>query len=217
MNVFKAEKTGLSYEYKKWSGVILTFSILVSLLVVTTGVSLAHCDTMDGPLIADAKKALENNNVNYVLKWVPESDESEIVNVFSLAVRVRPLSPEAKELSEKYFFDILVRLHRAAEGMPFLGVRPLGTPVDEKIVAADKSIEAGNLSSLSILVPEDIMPELVEKFEKVMTLKDFDVDNVRAGREYVEAYVSFFKLAEGEDHTEVSGNENHAHDSVISH
>ena len=31
-----------------------------------------------------------------------------------------------------------------------------------------------------------------------MVLKNFDVNNVAAGREYIEAYVQFFKFAEGE-------------------
>ncbi len=32
-----------------------------------------------------------------------------------------------------------------------------------------------------------------------MSLKNFDVNNVEAGREYIEAYVQFFKFAEGEE------------------
>lgn len=30
----------------------------------------AHCDTMDGPVIADARQALEKADVTPVLKWV---------------------------------------------------------------------------------------------------------------------------------------------------
>ena len=30
----------------------------------------AHCDSYDGPVIKDASKALETNNVNLVLKWI---------------------------------------------------------------------------------------------------------------------------------------------------
>lgn len=32
-----------------------------------------------------------------------------------------------------------------------------------------------------------------------MLLKNFDVNNVQAGREYIEAYVQFFHFAEGEE------------------
>jgi hypothetical protein len=39
-----------------------------------------------------------------------------------------------------------------------------------------------------------------------MSLKNFDINNVEAGREYIEAYVQFFKFAEGEE----ANNDEHA-------
>jgi hypothetical protein len=113
-------------------------------------------------------------------------------------MKVRGLSPDAKELAEKYFFETLVRIHRNGEGVPYTGIKPSGTPIDEKLLAADKSIEAGNLSPLLGMVPADDQPELAERFARVMALKNFDVNDVNAGREYIEAYVQFFKFAEGE-------------------
>jgi uncharacterized protein YfkK (UPF0435 family) len=173
--------------------------LFFSILLFSSEVTFAHCDTMDGPLIADARKAMGQNNVNYVLKWVSAANESEIRVAFNLVMKVKGLSPEAKELSEKYFFDTLVRIHRAGEGMPFTGVKPSGTPIDEKVLAADKSIEIGNLSPLKDKVSKDDIPELKKLFDKVMSLKNFNVNNVEAGREYIEAYVQFFKFAEGEE------------------
>jgi hypothetical protein len=181
--------------------------LLFSLLFFSSTVAFAHCDTMDGPVIADAKKAITENNVNYVLKWVRTQDEAEIKEAFNLSMKVRVLSPEAKELSDKYFFETLVRVHRNGEGVPFTGVKPSGTPVDEKILAADKSIELRNLSPLKDLVPKDKMPELTKRFNKVMSLRNFNVNNVEAGREYIEAYVQFFHFAEGEE----EGHDAHAH------
>lgn len=178
-------------------GVMTAF--LFVLFFLSENVTFAHCDTMDGPLIADARKAMAQNNVNYALKWVSSENEPEIRHVFELIMKVKELSPEAKEISEKYFFDTLVRIHRNGEGVPFTGVKPAGTPIDEKILAADKSIEAGNLSPLKGLLAENKLPELNERFKKVMKLKNFDVNNVAAGREYIEAYVQFFKFAEGEE------------------
>jgi hypothetical protein len=181
--------------------------LLFSYLFFSSEVTFAHCDTMDGPLIADARKAIGQNNVNYVLKWVPAVSESEIRNAFNLVMIVHGLGPEAKELAEKYFFDTIVRIHRAGEGMPFTGVKPSGTPIDEKLLAADKSIEIGNLTPLIGKVPKDDTLELTKRFNKVISLKNFDVNNVEAGREYIEAYVNFFKLAEGEDEGHATGKE----------
>jgi hypothetical protein len=184
---------------KRNSRIGLVSLFILSMLILSTNVTFAHCDTMDGPLIADARKALGQNNVNYVLKWVSAANESEIRVAFNLAMKVKELSFEAKELSEKYFFDTLVRIHRTGEGMPFTGVKPSGTHINEKVLAADKSIEIGNLSPLEDKISKEDMPELTKRFEKVMSLKNFDVNNVEAGREYIEAYVQFFRFAEGEE------------------
>jgi len=159
----------------------------------------AHCDTMDGPVVSDANKALEQNNINYVLKWVRSENDKEVIEAFNLALAVRSLSPESKQLADKYFFETVVRLHRVGEGVPYTGIKPSGTPIDERILAADKSIELGNLSPLTNLVPQEKISELKEKFEKVLSLKNFDINNIQAGREYIEAYVQFFHFAEGEE------------------
>ena len=184
---------------KRKSKISLVSLFIFSLLILPANVTSAHCDTMDGPLIADAVKALTLDNVNYALKWVSAANESEIRDAFSLVMKVKGLSPEAKVLSEKYFFDTLVRIHRAGEGVPFTGVKPSGTPIDEKVLAADKSIEIDNLSPLAGKISENDFPELTERFEKVISLRHFDVNNVEAGRKYIEAYVQFFKFAEGEE------------------
>lgn len=177
---------------------IQSFFFLAALLI-TDQTAFAHCDTKDGPVVAAANKAIEQNNINYVLIWVQSIYEKEVKEAFGLTTKVRLLSPEAKTLADNYFSETVVRLHRSGEGIPYTGVKPSGTPINGKILAADKSIAVGNLSPLNDLVPKDKFVELQKRFGKVMSLKNFDVNNVQAGREYVEAYVQFFHFAEGEE------------------
>lgn len=194
---------------------VISIILLVMMFVLYANFAIAHCDTKDGPVVADARKSLEQNNVNYVLKWVQATDEKEIKESFELTMKVRVLSPEAQTLADNYFFETLVRIHRSGEGVPYTGVKPSGIPIDEKILAADKAIALGNLSPLNDLVPKDKFPELQKRFDKVMLLKNFDVNNVQAGREYIEAYVQFFHFAEGEEeghshsHAESGGHMGH--------
>jgi len=191
--------------------------IILSLLILSTNVTFAHCDTMDGPVIKDAKIAIEKNNINYIFKWIQPQDENELKNAFLLAMKVRILNADAMILADTYLFETLVRLHRSGEGVPFIGVKPSGSPIDEKILAADKSIELGNLSPLDGHVRNELIPELEKRFNKVMSLKEYDVNNITAGRAYVEAYVQFFKFAEGEEenhnmvHQAGSSNSGHQH------
>lgn len=189
---------------------ILSLLLLAGFLILST-TSFAHCDTKDGPVVAAAIKAIEQNNINYALIWIQPAYEKELKEAFERVMKVRVLSPEAKELADNYFFETLVRLHRSGEGMPYTGVKPAGTPIDEKILAADKSIEAGNLASLNKLVPKARQAELKKRFDKVMSLKQYDINNVSAGREYVEAYVQFFHFAEGEGEHSPVAMEKHKH------
>ena len=187
--------------------IILSIVTAIGIMaMIPTSVS-AHCDTMDGPTVADGKKAMENNNVNYALKWVQLKDENEIKNVFKDSMKVRDLSPEAKVVAEKLFLETLVRVHRIAENAPFTGLKESGTTIDKKVLAADKSIEVGNLSPLKNMIEKEKSFELNKKFERVLALKDYDINDVKAGREYIEAYVKFFKFAEGE--------EEHAHTKEV--
>ncbi|HQL44770.1 MAG TPA: DUF6448 family protein [Spirochaetota bacterium] len=193
--------------------IIILTSLICALFLFNDELVYSHCDTMEGPVIADAKKAIEHNNVNYVLKWVKPDAEKEIKNAFNLAMKVSSYGPEAKELSERYFYETLVRIHRVGEGVPYTGIKPAGIPIDEKIKAADKAIEEGNLNPLKNMVSDERFSELEKHFEKVMKLKNFNVNNVEAGREYVEAYTRFFHFAEGED-----GEQHfHGHGEDVSH
>ena len=197
--VIVAENLKGNREIKRNSVIRLISIFIVLLLILSTNVTFAHCDTMNGPLIKDARLAIAQNNINYALKWVSSKNEAEIKDAFKLMMKVRETGPEGKELAEKYFFETLVRIHRTGEGMPYTGIKPSGTPIDEKIMAADKSIESGNLSPLKDIISKEKLAELTIRFNKVMSLKNFDVNNVEAGREYIEAYVLFFKFAEGEE------------------
>ena len=177
---------------------IILSVLLIAGLLIASHTSFAHCDTKDGPVVAAAIKAIKQNNINYALIWVKPDYEKEIKEAFESTMKVRVLSTEAEKLADNYFFETLVRLHRSGEGMAYTGVKPAGTPIDNKILAADKSIALGKLSPLIDLVPKNKIAELQKRFEKVMSLKNYDVNDVSAGREYIEAYVQFFHFAEGD-------------------
>lgn len=171
----------------------------------------AHCDTYDGPTAADARKALETGNLNFALKWIAPEGGEELTRIFELSRKVRSLSPEARELADQYFQESLIRIHRAGEGAPFEGMKPAGVPVDPRVAAADKSLEVGDLSPFSGVLPQEEIEALEEKFQRALALKDYDIQDLEAAREYIEAYVSFFKTAEGEEHGHHHGHGGHAH------
>lgn len=45
----------------------------------------AHCDTLDGPIISAARKALDTGDIDLVLAWTQKYDDKEIRNAFEKA------------------------------------------------------------------------------------------------------------------------------------
>ncbi len=157
----------------------------------------AHCDTMNGPVIQAARKALETGNVGLVLPWVQKKDEGNIRKAFEKTLKVRKQSPEAKELADMYFFETLVRIHRTGEGVSYDGIKPAGTEVESGIEAADKAVAAGSVDELAKELTGHIDKEIRERFKEVIARKKHKDESVEAGREYVESYVVFIHYVEG--------------------
>jgi len=164
-------------------------------LLVGPGAALAHCDTLDGPVVAAARKALDSGNVNLVLVWVQKKDEAEIRNMFQKAVAVRKAGGQAKELADMYFFETLVRIHRAGEGAGYTGLKPSGK-IEPPIAAADKSLETGKLQDVAQLISKRTEQGLHRNFEDVMKKKKYNPSDVAAGRAFASAYVEYTHYVE---------------------
>ena len=102
----------------------------------------AHCDGLDGPVVTAAQRALETRNPALVLIWVQEKDEREIQNAFEQTLAVRALGPQARALADRFFFETLVRVHRAGEGAPFTGLEPAG-PASRARVVSEVAVDQG--------------------------------------------------------------------------
>lgn len=155
----------------------------------------AHCDTLDGPVVAAARKALDSGNVNLILIWVQKKDEAEIRNMFNKAVTVRKAGGQAKELADMYFFETLVRIHRAGEGAGYTGLKPAGK-IEPPIAAADKSLETGKLQEVAQLILKRMEQGLHRHFEDMMKKKKFKPDDIAAGRAFASAYVEYTHYVE---------------------
>ena len=176
----------------------MTHTILATVALATALLpsrSWAHCDTMEGPIVPEAKAALARGDVTPVLKWVRADDEGEIQAVFGKAVAVRGLGAEAQELADRFFLETLVRLHRAGEGAPYTGLKD--TPVAPIVAMADRSLADGSADGMIARISAHLEREIRERFERASAAKQKRESTVEAGRAYVEAYVSFVHYVEG--------------------
>lgn len=156
----------------------------------------AHCDTVDGPVVIDARSALAAGDVTQVLKWVRAEDEPEIRAAFDRALAVRASGGAALELADTWFFETLVRVHRAGEGAPYTGLKPAGA-VEPGIAAADRAIDSGSADSLVAALTGHLDEGVRHRFERVVAAREHANHNVAAGRAFVAAYVDFIHYVEG--------------------
>ncbi len=150
-----------------------------------------HCDTMDGPVVTAAKDALEKGNVNLILPFVPKKAEDELKKAFEKTISVRRLSKEAAELADYWFFETAVRLHREGEEAPYSGLKPAGLDWGPVVPRAEKAIEKGDPKEVIKFLLHVVEEEVQKRFEGAISKKDYDINDVDAAREYVEAMLDF--------------------------
>lgn len=158
--------------------------------------ALAHCDTLDGPVVEAARVALETGDIDAVLIWVQAEHEAEVRSAFNRSIEVRALGNAANELADMYFFETVVRLHREGEGAPYTGLKPAGTDFGPAIPAADRALESASLDDVIELLTGTLRAGLDEHFEDVLSKKDFASSDVAAGRMYVASYVEYIHYVE---------------------
>jgi hypothetical protein len=168
----------------------------LALIGLTPARALAHCDGLDGPVVMAAQRALETRNPAFALIWVQEKDEREIQSAFEQTLAVRELSPQAKALADRFFFETLVRVHRAGEGAPFSGLKPAGRDLGPAIPAADEAVRVGSVEPVRQLLTDAVQHRLREAFAQVMAAQTFKADDLAAGRAYIKAYVEFIHFVE---------------------
>lgn len=190
-------------------------SLALVVVVGTPNYAAAHCDTFDGPVVQDARKALAAGDVTPVLKWVSAKDEKSIKGAFEKALAAQ--GKKQQQAAERKFFESLVRVHRAGEGAPFTGLKPAGE-IEPVIAQADKSLRDGTPDGLVGMVNDTVSKGIRQRYEKVAEAFKHKDESVLKGREYVAAYVEYthyverLQLAAGghEAHQEMAPDRKHA-------
>jgi uncharacterized protein DUF6448 len=169
--------------------------VFASVMFAVPAPARAHCDSLDGPLVKAAQKALDTQNPDLVLIWVTSSDEAEIRLAFEQTLAVRALGPEARKLADRYFFETVVRVHRAGEGAPYTGLKS-GQDLGPAIPAADKALATGSLDPLTKLLTDAVEQQLRTRYNNAVGSAVVSPGDIPAGRESIRAYVEFIHYVE---------------------
>ncbi len=118
-----------------------------------------------------------------------------IRKAFEQALAVRTKGLEAREMADMYFFETLVRLHRASEGAPYNGLKPTGD-LDPVIDLMDKALETGDEAALLEHLTELVNEGINRRFSRAVVARKHAEETVEAGREFVEAYIDYIHYVE---------------------
>ena len=159
------------------------FIIIVVLLFAPA--AFAHCDWINGPVVAAARAALEKGDVTPLLRWVPAAGEAEIRQAFARTMAARAGGGAARDVADQWFFETAVRVHRASEGEAFTGIKGAAEYKPEPgIELAEHALESESLDE----VDAALRAELRKRFTAAMEAKKHAGESVEAGRRYVRAY-----------------------------
>ena len=176
--------------------ILSALSVFALLGAVYASNAFAHCDTLDGPVVATARTALDKGDVTPLLKWVRPEDEKKIQAAFQKTLAMRTRGADVKEFAEMYFFETLVRIHREGEGAPYTGLKP-GEAVDPAVALADKALENGKVDKLVNVLSNAMANGIRKRFQHARETQKHADDSVTTGREFIESYVIFTHYVEG--------------------
>lgn len=175
----------------------ITVSAGLAAALLISSPALAHCDGLDGPVVQAARQALDRGDPNPVLIWVQPADEPAIRAAFEEAIAVRRLGGAAREMADRYFFETLVRLHRAGEGAPYTGLQPAGRDLGPAIPLADRAVASGSSADVSAFLAEELAQGVRDRFAELQRRRHYPAGDLAAGRQYIASYVSFIHYVEG--------------------
>lgn len=161
------------------------------LCIMVPAVVFAQLDTMESPVVKDAKAALEKGDVLGVLKWVKPEGEVEVCEVFNKVLAVRTKDAEVKALADKYFCETVVKLNRVGAGESYTGLKAASK--NPAVLAAYKAMDSGATEEISKALNDEAVKGLVARLPGLVEKKKKSEDSMDAGKEYANAYMEFMR------------------------
>lgn len=150
-----------------------------------------HCDSLDGPVVTAARDALSAADADVILPYVPADGEDEIRDAFARVLPLHTADGPGADVARQWFYETVVRVHRAGEHAPYAGLKPAGLDIGPVIPLAEKAVESGDVEDVHRLLTADLHTELAHRLDQVTRLAARKGDSVAAGRAYVQAMLGF--------------------------
>ncbi len=122
-------------------------------------------------MVLAASKALEEGRVELVLPFVPADGEAEVAEVFEQTMAIRGTSSAVAAVADRWFFENVVRVHRAGEGAPFTGLKPAGLGEGPVIPVAERAIETGSAEELTHVLTDVVAEQVKHRLDHAIQRK----------------------------------------------
>ena len=165
-------------------------------------------DITKGLVMDAAKMALDTGNVNYVLIWVPEASENKLKNLFDKTVCEHRDRKDVQDIALDWYFETVSRLHRSRKRVLYTFMKPDGLDESQIFQKVERAIEIGDVEELIGDIPYTKEGDLRQRFRHVMDKRNYDVNNIAAGRAYVSAFIDFIIYVHNLS-TSIPGEEGH--------
>lgn len=90
-----------------------------------------------------------------------------------------------------WYFETINRLHSVYYGPHNLNVSTKAPEEKTIILLVERACESSNFEEITTVIPETPAGEMRQRFDEVMEKRNFDVENIAAGRFYVSAFTDF--------------------------
>jgi hypothetical protein len=150
-----------------------------------------HCDSLDGPVVTAAARALQAGDVELMLPYVHADGEAGVRQAFARVLPLRAGSDEVRELADRWFYETVVRVHRAGEGAPYGGLKPAGLDPGPVLPLAEKAVETGDAEPVYEVLAAELRHQLEQRLRRVGELAAARDRSVADARAWVGAMLGF--------------------------
>ncbi len=106
---------------------------------------------------------------------------AQILAIFKQVQAARGEGNAAKAVAERFFFETLVRIHRAGEGEPYTGLKP-ASAIDPGLLAADKALQQDSVKELAQQMAAAASAGIQKRFATAVEHKKQADHSIEAGR-----------------------------------
>jgi hypothetical protein len=150
-----------------------------------------HCDSLDGPVVTAAARALQSGNVELILPYVHADGEAEVRQAFARVLPLRGGGDGMGELADRWFYETVVRIHRAGQGAPYTGLKPAGLDPGPVLPLAEQAVATGDVQPVYELLAAELRRQLEGRLGRVGELAAAKDRSVVDARTWVEAMLGF--------------------------